>query len=161
MYVNVCLCCAGLPLYGYVSLCVCVCECICPTGSVCSVIQVMQTREWKGEQTRGDRSSSIFSLSLSDWPRSSRLHLLIDGMTLCLQAGRNNLVTRLHRGHGGTRVPQQVQREGERDKCWSLELFMNVNFIPNQKEYLISVESQSVNFITETMKICAFALSST
>lgn len=83
------------------SLCltVCVWLCFCPTGSVCSVIQVMQSREWTAEQTRGDHSPSIFSLS----PALIRLVPVVSvywsmtGPTLCCvsQQGRgDNLVTR-------------------------------------------------------------------
>lgn len=50
-----------LSVYGYVPVCVC----LRPTGSVCSVIQVMQTREWT-EGANERRPLSIHLPSLID-----------------------------------------------------------------------------------------------
>lgn len=66
------------------------------------MIQVMQSSEGKAEQTRSDRSPSIFSLSL--WLTSFVTSPFIDrrdDAVLCLQAGRDNVVTRRCEGHGG------------------------------------------------------------
>lgn len=85
-----------------VSVYMSICVHMCPTGSVCSVIQVMQTSEWKGEQVRGDRAPSIFCLSLTSFIPSPFIDRWDDCVVL---AGWWQGFT------GDTEVPQWLQAQ--------------------------------------------------
>lgn len=79
-------------------LCEWVSECVPPTGTVCSVIQVMQSREWKNQSKRGGNCSlSIFSLSVNLFILSPVYWSMGWSSVLCLQLARYNLVTSLPR----------------------------------------------------------------
>lgn len=106
-------------------------------------------------RTNERRPLSIHLLSLSlSLTLFIRLFLLIDGddAVLCLQADRDNLVTRLH---GGTRGRERVSRQEQTDREINADpLSLFTPAVHEAKRHVKSV------YLNETALICEFFHSS-